>query len=266
MFAALVLVPKGLDLLHRKPSAWVWVAAVGLGLGYGFFPHPYSVFGALPYLLLALWLLVQEVVNMLVFKNFGLANWVRVAALGYWATGAVWAVAFLADFRPLGFDPTIVGLTAAHFHIAGFVLSVVVFCLLSEKSDGGRRALGWGVLVGMPAVAAGITATKLGYSPVLEWASALGFVGMALGVVWQQMQLAFQKKHPRAARYWWLAGGACLVIGAILAGLYALRFSWPIDWVNIPNMKIWHGTLNTLGFAWLTLRGWAIVFREKWRG
>jgi len=26
--------------------------------------------------------------------------------------------------------------------------------------------------------------------------------------------------------------------------------------LSIPNMKIWHGTINTLGFAWLSLLGY----------
>lgn len=44
----------------------------------------------------------------------------------------------------------------------------------------------------------------------------------------------------------WAGGAICLLIGAILAGLYALRFVYPIEWLSIQNMKIWHGTLNTM--------------------
>jgi hypothetical protein len=265
VFAALVLVPQGLALLDAALAQpwWYWFAAGGLCTGYLVYPEPAAVFGALPYLLVAAWLTVREIADMLVFKKTTLRHWVRAAALGYWAAGAAWAVFFLGGIRPLGFDSGIVGLTAAHFHVAGFVVAVVVYCLLAETSSATSRILGWGVLAGMPLVAAGITATKLGYSPVLECTSALAFVALALGTICKQTTLVFQKKYPPVVRAYWLIGAVCLLAGGVLATLYALRFRWPIQWVNIPNMKIWHGTLNTLGFGWMTLQGWRMLLLEN---
>ncbi|MBK9335113.1 MAG: YndJ family transporter [Lewinellaceae bacterium] len=214
VFAALALVPMGLALLDRQQPGWYWLTAAGLCAGYLVFPNPTAALWALPYLLPAMWPAVRELADLLVFKKFELQNWVRAAALAYWATGAAWAVFFLGNIRPLGFDAVIVGLTAAHFHVAGFVLAVVVYCLLSEIPGATSRVLGWGVLAGMPVVAAGITATKLGYSPVFEWAAALGFVALALGVVGQQIKLAFQKNT--RLRYGYsgsVAQGACSQAG-----------------------------------------------------
>lgn len=259
VFAALALVPLGLQLLHLPQSCWYLLAAIGLGAAYLFFPHQYAPIVALPYLLLAAWLAVREFANLLVIRKLEPLQWVRVAALAYWATGALWALCFLADIRPLGFDPVIVGLTAAHFHVAGFVLATVVYCLLSDAPNLTNKLLGWATLAGMPLVATGIALTKLGFSPTFEWASALGFVGFALAVVWQHIRLFSQKNHPLTARRLWLSGAICLLAGGILASLYAIRFSFPMDWVNIPNMKIWHGTLNAVGFGWLVLNGWAIA-------
>jgi len=259
VFAALALVPTGLQLLHLSQSRSYLLPAIGLGAAYLFFPNQYAPILALPYLLLAAWLTVREFANLLVSKKMELLQWVRVAALAYWATGAAWALCFLADFRPLGFDPVIVGLTAAHFHVAGFVLATVVYCLLSDASSSINKLLGWATLAGMPLVAAGITLTKLGFSPIFEWASALGFVGFALVVVWQHIRLFSQKNNLRTARLLWLGGAICLLVGGILASLYAIRFSFPMDWVNIPNMKIWHGTLNAVGFGWLVLNGWTMA-------
>ncbi|HRI61208.1 MAG TPA: YndJ family transporter, partial [Saprospiraceae bacterium] len=171
VFAALALVPQGLELLQRPPTRWYWFAAAGLCVAYLFFPAKTAPLAALPYLLLSAWLTIQEAVNLLVFKKFQLRQWVRLAALAYWATGAVWAICFLADIRPLGFDPVIIGLTAAHFHVAGFVLAMAVYCLLANAYTMTNRALGWATLAGMPLVATGITLTKLGFSPVFEWVS-----------------------------------------------------------------------------------------------
>ena len=257
VFAALALVPTGLHLLGLPQGRWYWAVVAGLALGYGLYPAPAAVFFALPYLLLAVWLLVEAVVNLLIYRDFSWMDVLRVVALGYWATGAGWAICFLAGIGPLGFDAVITGLTAAHFHVAGFVLAVAVRCLFQEKRSAANRSLAWATLAGMPLVAAGITATQLGFSSVLEQVSGGFFAAFAVGVAARQVALFFGKnEYSAVARWCWLIAAGCLLVGAALASLYAVRFSVPLAWVNIPNMKIWHGTLNAVGFGWLTLRGW----------
>ncbi|MFN0037740.1 MAG: YndJ family transporter [Saprospiraceae bacterium] len=260
MFAALELVPKGLQLLGLPQKDWYALTATGFCAAYlseGFW------FVALPYLLWAAWLTLREATEVFFLKKSQLADFVRVFALGYWATGAAFALLYLADISPLGFDAVIVSLTAAHFHVAGFVLAVLVFCMIRERPSATNRALGWVSLAGMPLVAAGITSAQLGFPTVLEQASALAFVVFALAVIAQQIGLFFQPKYSKTARWLWLAGAGCLLAGSILAGLYALRFQIPIEWVSIPNMKIWHGTLNTFGFAWLSLLAWSNSARHE---
>ena len=66
-------------------------------------------------------------------------------------------------------------------------------------------------------------------------------------------------KDSISARWLLLSAAACVLIGIVLATFYVLRFQIPMEWVSIPNMKIWHGTLNTLGFAWLSLLGYARI-------
>lgn len=257
VFAALALVPQGLHLLGLPQGRSYWVVAAGLALGYGLHPVPTAVFLALPYFLLAAWLAVNSAVNLLVYRNFSWPNILRTVALGYWATGAAWAMCFLAGIGPLGFDSVITGLTAAHFHVAGFVLAVAVRCLFQENPNGTSRLLAWATLAGMPLVAAGITLSQLGFSPLLEQVSGGFFAAFAVGVAGRQVALFFGKnRHPTVARRCWLAAAGCLLVGAALASLYAMRFSLPLAWVNIPNMKTWHGTLNAVGFGWLTLLGW----------
>ena len=55
----------------------------------------------------------------------------------------------------------------------------------------------------------------------------------------------------------WFAGGLCLVLAMVLAGLYALRSIIPLEDLTIPTMQAIHGTLNALGFGTLILLGWA---------
>jgi hypothetical protein len=253
MFAALELVPRGLQLLGIQRNEWYPALAMGLCAAY-FFPGFWYL--SLPYLAYAVWMTLQDATALIFLKKRSLADWIRLFALGYWATGAAFAGMYLADIRPFAFDPVIVSLTSAHFHLAGFVLAVLIHRLITENPSPMRQLLGWASLAGMPLVAAGITLTKLGYPAILEQLAALGFVLLALLFVWQQIQLALDVKYSQTSRWLWLGGVSSLLAGIALAGTYALRFQIPIEWVSIPNMKLWHGTLNTLGFAWLSLLAW----------
>jgi YndJ-like protein len=256
MFAAIELVPKGLRMLGLPQKEWYALLAAGLCAAYFFTGY---WFLALPYLLWAAWLTIREAGDIILLKRRQLLDFVRVFALGYWTIGALFAVFYLADFSPLSFDPVIVSLTGSHFHVAGFALAVLVYKLIQLRPTGITRFLGWATLAGMPLVAAGITLTKLGFSAVLEQVSALGFGLFVLILIWQQIALSFRSEDSKATRLLWFSGAICLLFGVTLDGLYALRFQIPMQWVSIPNMKIWHGTVNTLGFAWLSLLGWELM-------
>ena len=263
MFAALFLIPKGLAILGIPQRQWYWIPAAGLCAAYLLFPAPFALLPALPYLILAAWLTIREALNLLILKAFTLSGLLRVFTLAYWFTGAFWAFCFLAGIQPLGFDPVIVGLTAAHFHVAGFVLSTIIYAQLLDKPNVFTCILAIAALFGMPLVALGITLTRWGFTPVVEGFSSLLFASMALAVAGRQMASFGQKNLPQTARWYWLLGAVCLLGGALLASLYALRFQWPLAWINIPNLKIWHGTLNAVGFGWLSLSGWQIQLKTS---
>lgn len=260
MFAALVLVPKGLYLMDIKHGNWHWPIAAGLCAAYLLDTPGLGISDALaiPYFLFPVWLALLKGGELFLAIRIRTTDWLELFALGYWATGAFWAVCFLAGFQPVGFDPVIVSLTAAHFHVAGFVLTVAVWCLLVEEKNSINRVLARGVMAGMPLVALGITLSKLDYPNWIETLASVSFVALALLVAWQHARLSLDKKHDRKAGWYWLAGAVCLLFGGTLAAVYGLRFQFPLAWINIPNMKIWHGTLNAMGFGWLVLRGWEI--------
>ena len=273
MFAALVLVPKGLVLLGLTQNRKYLVATLGFCASY-LLDTPglgFSDAFALPYLLLATWLTLREATELFTVAKIQLLDLVRVFALGYWATGAFWAFCFLAGFQPIGFDPVIVSLTAAHFHVAGFTLAVVVWCLFKQNYSSVNRLLAWGVLAGMPLVAMGITLSKLGFPSWIESLSGMAFAIVALTTAFQHIRLFSNENLVKKARLDWLIGSICLLVGASLAALYAMRFEFPIEIINIPNMKIWHGTLNALGFGWFVLNGWTrwnaalnVIVNAKW--
>lgn len=267
MFAALLLVPSGLRLLgHASPTGYWWAVAA-LGLAYVLWPHPAAAVLALPYALLAVATAAQAAYRQWENRDFGLAALLPSFALAYWAVGAGWAVAFLAHYGPLGFSPDITALTAAHFHVAGYALTVAVCCLWRASAGLPDRVLSAGAVLGMPAVAAGIVATQMGLPTGIEQGCGVLFGIFAAGVAARHIALCIGggNVYPAVARWYWALGAISLCAGATLAILYAMRFSWLIDWVNIPNMKAWHGTLNTLGFAWLMLLGWEVYSSQAGR-
>ena len=87
VFAALALVPMGLELLNQPQGIFYHFTSAGLGAAYLMYPAATAPFTALPYLLLPLWQTIREVTHILVFRLFQLSQWVLLAALGLWATG-----------------------------------------------------------------------------------------------------------------------------------------------------------------------------------
>lgn len=259
LFSALVLNPLAFRLLNTPPLNFYPLIVALFCAGYLFEQYWYL---SIPYLILAVWLTLREGVQVFVQPKVPLRDVVRVFALGYWATGAMFAVFYLAEYRPFGFDLVIVSLTAAHFHVAGFALATLMFCLLQWRLGLVPRVLGWATLFGMPLVAVGITLTQLGFPSLIEELSAMAFVVFVGVFVSSQLRCAFDQQFSSQSRWLLLGGAACLILGGVLAALYALRFQIPIQWVNIPNMKIWHGTLNSLGFAWLSLLGFTMSHIE----
>lgn len=182
----------------------------------------------------------------------------RDAALIFAVVGGAWTLADRGGFRPLDFDPTVVALTAVHFHYAGLLLPL--FAGLVERElwflrFAARAAVG--VILGVPAVAAGITATQLGWGGSLEAAAgaALALAGMAIAIL--QVRIALEAKRPLAARVLLGIAGGSLFVAMVLAGSYALRRSGiALPWLGIPQMRMLHGTLNALGFGLCGVLGW----------
>lgn len=272
LFTFVEIVPLGLQLLDigRKQQYLVFGGLMAFAYLFDYQQNEKGsshldnlVLGlSIPYLLATLWYSAPVFSQLLRPARRVLSDWLRVFALGYWITGAVWAVMFLNDIQPLGFDPVIVSLTAAHFHMAGFVLTVVVYQLLKRNNTTVNQWLAKGTLLGMPLVALGITWTKLGGPVEFEMLAALAFAVMAMTVAWQQWRLGFQADLPAGSQWLFRLGAFSLIAGMLLAAGYGLRFVMPMEWFSIPNMKIWHGSLNTLGFGYLSLLGYRTLMAD----
>ncbi len=169
------------------------------------------------------------------------------------AIGASWAAADRFGWDAFGFELTIVRLTAAHFHFAGFTL-VVLAGILVNVLPASRRGIISAVYLGVLPTALGITLTRLGAPGYWETGLALAFCIACLGFGGLQFGYAVRARCVLLG-----ISGACHVAAMILATLYALRWYVPVPWLHLPFLWAVHGSLQAIGFAGFGLLGW-------WRG
>lgn len=271
LFAALVLVPLALDLFVelndaapvarwfgwavrlQLPAALLLAVACWLPASLG------AALLALPWVAFATLLTVVGVTRALRH------GWARPLgrlsadiAMVYLAIGGFWVLADRAGLQPLRFAPAIVTLTAVHFHYAGFLLPLFAGLVQRRmtESRGVARAV-VGVVLGVPAVAIGITASQLGAAPALEAAAGAGLALAGLAMAIFHVRLAVEPGLSPAARTLLGLAGAALFFGLVLAALYAVRsMVAPLPWLDIPHMRLLHGTLNALGFGLCGVLGW----------
>jgi len=276
LFAALVLVPLGLELFEdaegpESSKRFLKIAGnvqlpagLFLGLACLLSPGPLAGLATLPWLGFTVLLAVVGFSRM---KSGGLARELHLlcadVALMFLAIGGLWTLADRGGVAPLGFAPGIVALTAVHFHYAGLLLPL--FAGLAQREMwmsrmASRAAVG--VVLGVPAVAFGITATQLGWSPTIEAGAGCGLAlaGMAVAVL--HVRLALDARWSIPARLLLGVAGASLFFGMMLAALYAARaFSAPVSWLDLPQMRAVHGTVNALGFGLCGVLGWRLAPR-----
>ncbi|HVU33553.1 MAG TPA: YndJ family transporter [Opitutaceae bacterium] len=271
-FAALVLVPLVLDLVseHRdtgklgRATGWAvraqLPAAAMLALACGLKPGLLALLCAIP------WAAVLALLATVGLGRVLRDGWSRPLdrlatdfGLMYALVGAIWVLADRGGLRPLGFDPQVVALTAAHFHFAGMLLPVFAGLVLRQAPDSrfAARAV-VGVVLGVPAVAVGITATQLGWTPAIEAAAGCGLAlsGIAVGIL--HVRCAIDAHDVTIVpRVLMGIAGVSLFFAMLLAGSYAVRaFLVPLPWLGLPQMRAIHGTVNALGFGLCGTLGW----------
>jgi hypothetical protein len=271
LFAVLVLVPLALELFADETEApetarlFAWVrsaqlpAAFLLVISCWLAPGPMAAITAIPWAAVTGLLATIGVWRV---RNAGLKRSLdglcRDAALIFAAVGGAWTLADRGGFRPLNFDPTIVALTAVHFHYAGLLLPLFAGLVQRElwfSRFPARAAVG--VILGVPAVAIGITANQLKWGTSLETATGVGLALAAMAVAILHVRIALEAKRALAPRLLLGVAGASLFFGMFLAACYALRSSGIAPaWLGIPQMRMLHGTVNALGFGLCGVLGW----------
>jgi hypothetical protein len=209
-----------------------WLAAVGaLGIG-------------------ALWRLVDEIRSgrhRAEPATLGFA-----IAVGFLAAAAGWALVDRLGLQPFGFGKTIVLLTAVHFHVAGFVLTLAA--VLVARARPGPLSIGAlvGLIIGTPLTALGFFGL-----PAINWLGAIvvaiSGIGVGLGTI------ATSGDRASAASRLLRVAGATLLVTMPLAAAYATGTAFGIPFLDVPAMAAIHGGLNVVGFAVPAMLAWSLV-------
>lgn len=258
--APLVVIPLGMRLSNLwsttlRPLRWFYFPSVLLfSLAYCLPGLSWTAWAALPWLL---WTLLAAILVMRRYlsparRRPPLADFARLCAFLYLPVGSAWALADRLGIHPLGFDDTIVLLTAAHFHYAGFILPLLSSFLLRRENESVHHLVTWGIITGIPLVALGIISTHFGVPAWLEgvFATLMALAGMGLAF--------WQMGHSLQASRWntlpALAGSVLLMGSMVLALLYANRFVIDLAFLSIPWMYALHGSMNALACLLLMLQ------------
>ena len=178
-----------------------------------------------------------------------------VAALGYLVVGATWAGIDRAGIEPFGFGRTIVLLTAVHFHVAGFVLTLAGALAARARPGLVTSAALAALVVGMPLTALGFFGL-----PLVSWSGAALVAGGGIGIGAATISIG-RRASDRVERVGLLVGGATLFVTMPLALAYATGTTLGLGFLGIPAMAAIHGGLNVVGFAVPTMVGWTRAAR-----
>lgn len=255
--APLWLIPLTWQLLDTPE--WIGYlgvpASITLAIAFLLKPSLIAAVISVPWLLLTTVLAFHKLGDWRINKSGTISHICQLAAYLFLPIGAAWAFADRLGFRPLDFDGTIVLLTVAHFHYAGFLLPTIAALALKNTSSKWSRGIGWSVILGIPLVAIGITTTHLDL-PV--WIEVFAVTVMVLGgflIGLLHCFLGWQNRKMGYGQLWFLAGIA-LMVGMVLACGYGWRHVYLIPALSIPWMYAVHGTLNAVGFALPAVLGW----------
>jgi hypothetical protein len=189
----------------------------------------------------------------------------ELVAWGWLPVAAGWFVASRAGVAPLGFGEPITLLTAAHFHVAGFGLSVLAST--AARHLRGRR-LGQVAWAAWALVTAGPLCVATGFTVDEPALNMVGAFIVAIGVFGLCPCLVAATNTTRSAGRW--AGRLAAVVPLVpmvLAVAYSLG---PVFGTPAPSIELMvraHGIVNAVGFVALGLAAFVLIQRrERWSG
>lgn len=170
-------------------------------------------------------------------------------ALGFLPIAGLHGIAYQAGLTWLNFDPLIIGLTAVHFHFAGYALLVIQATVWRHTPNSFNAWTARLLPLGIPLLAAGIT-----FGGLFEFVCALLFSWLGLAVAIPLGKLATRQTKPTPMTAILVAAGS-LATGMVFSQAYAVGVYFQQDWLTLPAMVVTHGLSNAVGFALVGLCG-----------
>ena len=274
LLAPWVIVPLGFELSARlrsdfEPDWALRIARLVQPFGAAAASASFFLFpGRSAGLLAACWLLVTCWAGLAGFATilrrgfFSLEAVCLNVALLYLPVGGGGLALSRMGASPMGFKEPIVLLTAVHFHFSGFAAPILAAALGKAlgNSAGLRRAVFRAValsVISSPALVA------LGFvvSPALKALAALlltlslvGFSVLALEIL-----PAICKGVGRTLV---AVSALSIIAGMSLVCVYVAGDFLGQEFISIPGMALFHGTINAIGFALCGLVGWTLAFSK----
>jgi len=177
---------------------------------------------------------------------------------GYMLVGALWLLASRLGLQPVGFREPIVLLTAVHFHYAGLMAAVLAGLAASTT----RTPLFLRVALSCAVLGPGLLGLAFLVGPELKLAAVglmvIGECGIAVGT----FRIGLAEAKGIGGRLL-LIGSACVLLGMVLAAIWAVG-EYPLHaFVNLEQMARYHGVLNSVGFGLCSLVGWTLLRRRS---
>lgn len=183
------------------------------------------------------------------------------AGLVYLPIGAMWLIASRGGIQPMGFGDTIVTLTAVHFHFAGFAAPILAGLAGRVLPTGARLHTAFAIsassiVIGTPLVAAGITA-----SPIIALVGAVIIAAGLFGLSSLVLFWVVPRLKGLGVRILLVISSVSALPAMVLACVYAYSIVFHLLLVDIPQMAMTHGLLNSFGFALCGLVAWSAAER-----
>jgi hypothetical protein len=243
----LVIVPLGLTLLSLRARWWFGFAVPGV-LSLWLPRGPVSITLASIYLAGTLVLIALAGRDFLRHKRLRPREIALYTALATPSIAALALVAERSSYELFGFKLTVLSLTVAHFHFAGFAAALIAFLIAGPGSTGGD-----GAAISVPL---GTGIVLLGFflgDPVELAGAAVLTAGMWL-VGWNLWRRSRQADRTTAVLL--TISAAVLVATMVLALSWALGHVVATPYLPLEWMVATHGLANAVGFALCGLLAW----------
>lgn len=173
---------------------------------------------------------------------------------GYALVGALWLLASRMGLQPVGFHEPIVLLTAVHFHYAGLMAAVLAGLIVAST----RTGLFLRIALSCAVLGPGFLGLAFLAGPKFKLAAVGVMVIGECGIAFGSLRIGLASASGIGGQML-ILGSACVILGMVLAGIWAIG-EYPLHaFVNLEQMARYHGVLNSLGFGLCSLVGWTLL-------